>query len=68
MKPGYRVAPEVAGRGYATEALRGLLVWAFGTGRVKRPVADTTHDNVGSQRVMERAGMRRTGADERLYH
>ncbi|HEX5995825.1 MAG TPA: GNAT family N-acetyltransferase [Jiangellales bacterium] len=65
---GYGVAPEVEGRGYATEALRGLLIWAFGTGRVRRAVADTTHDNVGSQRVMEKAGMRRTGSDERLCY
>ncbi len=30
--------------------------------------ADTTHDNLGSQRVMEKAGMRRTDSDERLVY
>lgn len=66
---GYGVAPEVEGRGYATEALRALLAWAYRTGRVTRAIADTTHDNVGSQRVMEKAGMRHTGADKhRRYY
>ncbi|WP_244870786.1 GNAT family N-acetyltransferase [Catellatospora sp. IY07-71] len=65
---GYGVAPEAEGRGYATEALRGLLRYAFVTGRVRRAIADTTHGNVGSQRVMEKAGMRRTRSDERLRY
>ncbi|MGW4293294.1 GNAT family N-acetyltransferase [Micromonospora chersina] len=36
---GYGVAPEVEGRGYATEALRALLAWAYRTGRVTRAIA-----------------------------
>ncbi|MEJ3751023.1 GNAT family N-acetyltransferase [Actinomycetes bacterium KLBMP 9797] len=65
---GYGVAPEVEGRGYATEALRALLAWAFGTGRVRRAVADTMPHNVASQRVMEKAGMRRIATPERLCY
>lgn len=65
---GYGVASEVEGRGYATEAVRGLLAWAFGTGRVRRAVADTMHHNVGSQRVMEKAGMRRIETPERVCY
>jgi RimJ/RimL family protein N-acetyltransferase len=65
---GYGVVPEVEGRGLATEALLGLLRWGFATGRVRRAVADTTHDNIGSQRVMEKAGMRQVRSDERLRY
>ncbi|MGN9914700.1 GNAT family N-acetyltransferase [Phytohabitans sp. LJ34] len=65
---GYGVAPEVEGRGYTTEALRGLLAWAFGTGRVRRAVADTMHHNVGARRVMEKAGMRRVETPERVCY
>lgn len=65
---GYGVAPEVEGRGIATEALCALLDRVFGTGRVGRVIADTTHDNVGSQRVMEKCGMRRYTSDDRLHH
>ncbi|MFD0593874.1 GNAT family N-acetyltransferase [Catellatospora coxensis] len=65
---GYGVVPAVEGRGYATEALRGLLRYAFATGRVRRAIADTAHENVGSQRVMEKAGMRLTHSDDRLRH
>jgi RimJ/RimL family protein N-acetyltransferase len=67
---GYGLAPSARGRGYATEALRAVLEWALAQPRVRRVQADTTHANVASQRVMERAGMRLVGTDEQLryYH
>ncbi len=34
---------------------------------MRRIVADTTHVNIGSQRVMEKTSMRRFRADEHLY-
>ncbi|WP_171074724.1 GNAT family N-acetyltransferase [Nonomuraea basaltis] len=65
---GYGLAPEVEGRGYATEALRALLHEGFATGRITRAVADTAHDNPASQRVLEKAGLRRISSDERLHY
>ncbi|WP_035869677.1 GNAT family N-acetyltransferase [Kitasatospora cheerisanensis] len=65
---GYGVAPETEGRGYATEALTALLHHGFADGRVRRALADTDHDNLGSQRVLEKAGLRRTSSDERLHY
>ncbi|MFI5680122.1 GNAT family N-acetyltransferase [Streptomyces cellulosae] len=65
---GYGVAPEVEGRGYATEAVRALLHHAFTTGRVRHARADTAHDNLASQRVLEKAGLRRTSSDENLHY
>ncbi|GAA3032577.1 hypothetical protein GCM10020229_50060 [Kitasatospora albolonga] len=65
---GYGVAPEAEGKGYTTEAVRALLDRAFAGGRARRAVADTTHDNLGSQRVLEKAGLRRTSSDETLHY
>ncbi|MGW5260690.1 GNAT family N-acetyltransferase [Microbispora sp. NPDC004025] len=65
---GYGVAPEVEGRGYATEALRALLHEGFATGRISRALADTAHGNRASQRVLEKAGLRRISSDERLHY
>jgi RimJ/RimL family protein N-acetyltransferase len=54
---GYGLAPGARGQGYATEALR-AVVWALAQPEVVAVEADTTHANLPSQRVMERAGMR----------
>lgn len=54
---GYGLVPEVRGKGYASEALRGLLRFARAAG-VTSVRGDTGHDNIGSQHVMTAAGMR----------
>jgi [ribosomal protein S5]-alanine N-acetyltransferase len=54
----YHVHPGHRGRGYATEAARALVEFAFGRLLVARIVATTDHDNVASQAVMLRLGMR----------
>jgi RimJ/RimL family protein N-acetyltransferase len=69
VRVGYGLAESARGRGYATEALRGLLEWARGQDGLTCVLADTTRTNVASQRVMERAGMKRIGEDgELLYY
>ena len=55
---GYGLAPGARGRGYATEALKAVVAWALAQPEVATVEADTTHANLPSQRVMERAGMR----------
>jgi len=65
---GYGLAPGARGHGYATEALRALVGWALAQPGVDRIEADTTHANLASQRVMERAGMRLVGHDEQLRY
>lgn len=54
---GYAVVPWKRGRGYATEALRLMLVEAARVG-IKRLEITTDPDNVVSQRVIERNGGR----------
>jgi RimJ/RimL family protein N-acetyltransferase len=63
---GYGLAPGARGQGYATEALRAVLDWALEQPEVARVEADTTHANLPSQRVMERAGMRLVDRNEQL--
>src|SRR4029453_5034664 len=55
---GYGLARGARGQGYATEALRVVVAWALAQPEVTSVEADTTHANLPSQRVMERAGMR----------
>jgi RimJ/RimL family protein N-acetyltransferase/uncharacterized protein YbdZ (MbtH family) len=61
---GYGLAEVARGQGYATEALTALTAWALAHPDVRRVLAETTPENAPSQRVMERSGFERTGADE----
>ena len=54
----YGLSDRQRGQGYATEAARALIAYAFDTLQVRRVFADTTRSNVGSINVMVRAGMR----------
>ena len=46
-------------RGYAEEAMRGVIEWAFGRIGAPRVVALTSEANVASWKLMEKLGMRR---------
>jgi RimJ/RimL family protein N-acetyltransferase len=67
---GYGLAPEARGHGYATESLVALVEWALAQPEVTAVNADANLDNVASQRVMERAGMRfsHETTEKRFYH
>jgi RimJ/RimL family protein N-acetyltransferase len=58
---GYGLARDWRGRGYATRAVRLLACWAFEQTAIARLIAGTAPENVGSQRVLERAGFVREG-------
>lgn len=66
VEVGYGLSPSARGHGYAAEALVALLTVAADHG-LSRVVADTTKDNVASQRTLERAGFRRVDTDGDLY-
>ncbi|SDZ43463.1 Protein N-acetyltransferase, RimJ/RimL family [Asanoa ishikariensis] len=66
VEVGYGLSPSARGHGYAAEALSALLDVAADHG-LSRVVADTTADNVASQRTLERAGFRRTGTFGDVY-
>jgi RimJ/RimL family protein N-acetyltransferase len=54
----YAVSPAHQGRGYATEAARALVDYAFTSLRLARIIATTSRDNTASITVMRRLGMR----------
>ncbi len=56
---GFVVHPAHQGRGYATEAARPMLDFAFSTIGFHRVVGRTEARNIGSARVLEKLGMRR---------
>ncbi|MGI5351082.1 GNAT family N-acetyltransferase [Streptomyces sp. CA-250714] len=64
---GYALNSSARGRGYASEALRALLgfAWSQGVTLVK---ADADLDNLASQRVMTAVGMRVVGEDHRVRY
>ena len=54
----WSISPRHQRRGFATEAGRALVDWAFSELRVRRIIATTRYDNTASIRVMEKVGMR----------
>jgi RimJ/RimL family protein N-acetyltransferase len=61
---GWRLRPAHQGRGYATEAARGAVEYAFGSLGLDEVAAATLPDNVRSRAVMERLGMTYSGEVE----
>ena len=58
---GYGIAPEHIGKGHASAAVRDIIIWAHGDDRVHAVCAETSLDNVASQRVLEHNDFARTG-------
>ena len=54
----YAISPAHRRRGYATEAAQALVDYAFEHLHLKRVVATTDYDNLGSLGVMRKLGMR----------
>ncbi len=65
---GWAAAAGRQGRGYATEAARALLGFAFGPLRCHRVIATCQPENVASWRVMEKLGMRREAHFRQALH
>ena len=63
---GYGFAPSARGQGYAAEAVTGLLTVAVDHG-LSRLTAETTPDNVASQRTLLRAGFHLVDTDADLH-
>ena len=56
---GYGIDPACRNQGYMTEAVKGLIAWAFQDARCQAVIApDTKRWNVASQHVLEKVGMR----------
>jgi RimJ/RimL family protein N-acetyltransferase len=62
LEIGYRLRRSAWGKGYATEGSRALIDRGFVESGVERVVAETTVDNLGSRRVLEKSGLTLLGA------
>jgi RimJ/RimL family protein N-acetyltransferase len=58
---GYELAPDYWRRGYATEAARAILAFAFNEVKVHRVWAHCIAENVASAHVLEKLGLRLEG-------
>ena len=62
IEVGYSILEQFFGRGYATEALRGFLNWAWQQPGLHKVIADTYPHLAASIRVLEKNGFVRCGA------
>ena len=58
---GYGISEEYQNNGYATEAVRAILEWAFSHAEVAAVEAETAPDNIASKRVLEKCGFAPNG-------
>ncbi|MEV6346942.1 GNAT family N-acetyltransferase [Actinoplanes sp. NPDC051851] len=58
---GYSMLPAFRGRGLVTRAAQLVALWAFAETGIARLIAGTVRENLGSQRVLEKAGFHREG-------
>jgi RimJ/RimL family protein N-acetyltransferase len=56
---GYSMLPAYRGRGFATRAAQMVSLWAFAETDIARLIAGALPTNVGSHRVLEKAGFKR---------
>jgi ribosomal-protein-alanine N-acetyltransferase len=61
VEMGYSVLPQFQRQGIATEMVGALTTWAFTHAAVSRIEAETSPENAGSWRALERAGFAATG-------
>jgi len=61
LEVGYVLARSFWGKGYMTESLNAVIVWTFNHPDIFRVQAICDVENIGSARVMEKAGMEREG-------
>ena len=64
---GYGLVPSARGHGYASEAVIALLSVTVDHG-LSKVIADTTLDNIASQRTLIRAGLRLASTDAEHHH
>ncbi|MFO0592407.1 MAG: GNAT family N-acetyltransferase [Polyangiaceae bacterium] len=65
---GYSVVESYRGRGIATEMVNALVARAVGTAGVTRVVAEAHETNIGSHKVLERAGFVKIGPGREPDH
>jgi RimJ/RimL family protein N-acetyltransferase len=62
----YHVVPELWGKGYATEIAKELIRFAFEDLNLHRVQAGAATENIGSHKVLEKAGMIKEGIRRKI--
>ncbi|MGB0391284.1 MAG: GNAT family N-acetyltransferase [Salibacteraceae bacterium] len=58
---GWRLKPSSWGKGYATEGAKRCLKYAFNDLKINKLIATCTSQNINSEKVMQKIGMRKEG-------
>jgi len=64
---GYGIQDKYRCKGYATEAVKELINWAFTQEKVLSVIAETEKDNLPSHRVLEKIGMQKYEENEKMF-
>ncbi len=65
---GYGIDMRYHGNGYASEALEGILKWAYGYAELRSVTAQSPLQHIASHRVLIKNGFAETHRDEQLTH
>jgi len=63
----YGMQDEYRCKGYATEAVKGLINWAFSFNNITEIIAETEKDNLPSHRVLEKVGMEKYQENKKMF-
>ena len=66
VEVGYGIIPSAQNKGYATEAVREIINWAFSTNQVKNVTAQCLVNNIPSIKVLEKLNMKQIGQEDNL--
>jgi len=64
---GYGMQEKYRCKGYATEAVKELITWAFSFNNVAEIIAETEKDNLPSHRVLEKVGMEKYEENKKMF-
>ncbi|MGA2309032.1 MAG: GNAT family protein [Candidatus Bathyarchaeia archaeon] len=67
LEIGYILVPSERGKGYCTEAVNIMVDYLFLSNNIERIQAQTDVRNVGSQKVLEKAGFKKEGTIRKLF-
>ena len=67
LEIGYFLVPSERGKGYCTEAVNIMVDYLFLSKNIERIQAQTDVRNVGSQKVLEKAGFKKEGTIRKLF-
>lgn len=66
VEVGYGIIPSAQNKGYATEAVKEIIHWAFTHDQVDKVVAECLHDNIPSIKVLEKLNMNKIGVENEM--